>query len=114
MLSSKACFKTYNGIAQVFPIEVRGAGNAIATAVNWTSNLACSVTFLPLIHALSPPGPTNPWPAFALYAGANAVGLGLLYVLMPETKGLSSDAIAQMFRAGWIQTRRRQGYTPIS
>ncbi|KAK5138930.1 hypothetical protein LTR04_004054, partial [Oleoguttula sp. CCFEE 6159] len=54
--------------SELFALPVRALGSAAATATNWGANCLVGLTFLPLMHALSPAG------TFALYAGVCVVG----------------------------------------
>lgn len=101
---------------QIFPVEIRGTCNAITTTCNWSSNLLCTLTFLPLIHAAAPADdPLNPWPVFAMYASVNAAGMLYIGATLPETKSLPSDTIRAMFNTGWLQfgSRRTAQYEPL-
>jgi len=42
--------------AEIYPTDVRGLGNSIATTVNWGTNFAMSLTFLTLTSFLGPTG----------------------------------------------------------
>ena len=50
--------------AELYPLEVRGRGTGLVVMVQWVANLAVSLTFLLLIHAIGKPA------TFWLYAGS--------------------------------------------
>ena len=77
--------------SEVFPDDARAACVSISTAVNWTSNLVVSLTFLSISEALSPAG------AFGLYGFVGLVGLTFLRPRLPETKGKSLDKARQLW-----------------
>ena len=68
-------------IAEIFPPRARAAGASIATAVNWFSNFAVGLAFLPLAGAIGQA------PTFWLFAAACAAGLLFVERRVPETKG---------------------------
>ncbi|MEO6467802.1 MAG: MFS transporter, partial [Acidimicrobiia bacterium] len=67
-------------ISEVFPQNVRGPGNGIATMAGWAGNLLVSLTFLSLIDALGESG------TFALYAVIGLASLMFIRLRVPETK----------------------------
>jgi sugar porter (SP) family MFS transporter len=68
-------------IAEIFPLEARAAGVAIATAVNWFSSFLVGLMFAPLVDAIGQ-GPT-----FWVFAGVCALGFAFVARFVPETKG---------------------------
>ncbi|GAA5873138.1 hypothetical protein JCM8547_006802 [Rhodosporidiobolus lusitaniae] len=77
--------------SEVFNQDLRALGNGIATAVNWTSNLVVSSTFLYVSKALTPAG------AFGLYSVISALGWVFTWHYVPETKNLSLDEVRAVF-----------------
>jgi len=70
-------------------------------AKGWlTANLVVALTFLDLVDRLGHSG------VFFLYAGLTAGAFVFAYVLVPETKGLSLEAVQALWRA------RAQGTKP--
>ncbi|MFC5721270.1 MFS transporter [Streptomyces gamaensis] len=68
-------------IAEIYPVDVRGALMSLATGAHWGADFVVATTFLPLVQELSLAG------AFTLYAAitlASALALGRW---MPETRG---------------------------
>ena len=68
--------------AEIYPQSCRGMGMATSTAVNWISNYIVSLTFLSLLEALGGAG------GFMFYAGFGVLGFIVIYLILPETKGL--------------------------
>lgn len=86
--------------AEIYPLDVRGVANGIATTVNWVSNFVVAGTFLDLVSALSTNSDCpidHPDGAFWLYAGVAIVGFIFLAWMMPETKGKTLEEIEQLF-----------------
>ena len=88
-------------ISEIFPMAIRARGMSAATIANWLSNLVVALTFLDLAGLMGHAG------VFLLYAALTFAGLGFAYVLVPETKGLSLEAM----QALWI--RRARGTPPL-
>ena len=83
-------------VSEIFPLAIRACGMSAATIANWTSNLIVALTFLNLTDVLGRPG------VFLLYAALTFAALAFAYVLVPETKGLSLEAVEALWikRAG--------------
>ncbi|OAA69457.1 General substrate transporter [Cordyceps fumosorosea ARSEF 2679] len=81
--------------SELFPTAVRSAGSGVATATNWSANFVVGLTFLPLMERLTPP-----W-TFALYAGVCAAGEALIWLIYPETAGLSLEESTSLLEHGW-------------
>ncbi|CAG8496696.1 1389_t:CDS:10 [Paraglomus brasilianum] len=77
--------------SELFPLNVRGRANGVATATNWICNLAIAVTFLPLTETITASG------TFWLYATIMLFGWIFVYRLVPETKGKSLEEIQDLF-----------------
>lgn len=81
---------------ELFSDSSRSLGSGAATATNWASNFVVGLTFLPLMDALSPS-----W-TFVLYGVVCAGGLWLVYLIYPETSGLSLEEAAGLLdRDDW-------------
>tara|TARA_B100000795_G_scaffold230275_1_gene187665 strand:- start:108 stop:1826 length:1719 start_codon:yes stop_codon:yes gene_type:complete len=78
--------------SEIYPLDARSLCVGVATSVNWVSNLVVSLTFLSLINAFTAQG------AFALYASGSLIGLVVLVVVLPETKGLKLNEVVDLFR----------------
>ena len=84
-------------VAEIFPLAIRARGMAAATIANWLANLVVALTFLNLTDLLGRSG------VFFLYAALTFAALVFAYVLVPETKGLSLEAVEAL----WV---RRAGF----
>ncbi|XWW96946.1 hypothetical protein V2A60_004926 [Cordyceps javanica] len=81
--------------SELFPMAVRSLGSGISTATNWSANFVIGLTFLPLMELLTPP-----W-TFALYACICVVGEVLIWLIYPETAGLSLEESTSLLEHGW-------------
>jgi SP family galactose:H+ symporter-like MFS transporter len=83
-------------ISEIFPMAIRARGMSAATIANWLSNLVVALTFLDLAGLMGHAG------VFLLYAALTFAGLVFAYILVPETKGLSLEAVQALWakRAG--------------
>uniref|UniRef100_A0A803M1K5 Major facilitator superfamily (MFS) profile domain-containing protein n=1 Tax=Chenopodium quinoa TaxID=63459 RepID=A0A803M1K5_CHEQI len=81
--------------SEIYPLRYRGIGGGIAAVANWTANLIVSETFLTLTEALGSAG------TFLLFAGFSIIGLILIYILVPETKGLPIEEVEHMLEKGF-------------
>jgi MFS transporter, SP family, galactose:H+ symporter len=80
-------------ISEIFPLAIRARGMSAATIANWLANLAVALTFLNLVDLLGRPN------VFFLYAALTSGALLFARALVPETKGLSLEAIDAL----WIK-----------
>ncbi|KAH8197890.1 hypothetical protein TruAng_007942 [Truncatella angustata] len=80
--------------SELFPLSVRSTGSGIATATNWSANFVIGLTFLPLMDALTPT-----W-TFVLYAAICAIGWVAVWLIYPETAGLSLEQTATLLEHG--------------
>ena len=78
--------------SEIYPLKIRGLGNSVAAAVNWTSNLIVSMTFLPLSGAITFGG------VALVFATICLIGTVVVYLFVPETKGRSLEEIQSIFR----------------
>jgi SP family myo-inositol transporter-like MFS transporter 13 len=91
--------------SELFPLNVRSLGSALATATNWGSNFVIGLTFLPMMEFFSPP-----W-TFALYAVVCVVGWFAVWKIYPEMSGLGLEEVKGLLADGWgveesLQRRR--------
>ena len=77
----------YLMMSELFPLNVRSTGMAMASCSNWAFNVLVSATFLTLVDRLGI-GHT-----FYLYAALTTLGLIFTFYLVPETKGKSLEEI---------------------
>lgn len=87
-------------VAEIFPLAIRARGISAATIANWVANLFVALTFLNLTELLGRPG------VFFLFAALTFGALVFAYMLVPETKGLSLEAVEAL----WI---KRAGGDPL-
>lgn len=81
--------------SELFPLNVRSLGSALATATNWGSNTIVGLTFLPMMEWLSPG-----W-TFAAYAVVCTAGWFGIWAIYPEMSGLSLEEVKDLLAAGW-------------
>ena len=90
--------------AELYPLEVRGRGTGLVVMVQWIANLAVSLTFLLLIHAIGKPA------TFWLYAGLCLAAIVFTACLRPgdEREDARGDrgVLAQPRRAEFEAGRR--------
>lgn len=95
-----ACFAMSLGpimwliISEIFPLQMRGAGSSFAIAASWGFNMIVALTFLTLVDVLGASG------TFLLYGVVSVLGWLFIYILVPETKGVSLELIEKNLRAG--------------
>ena len=87
-------------ISEIFPLAIRGRGMSAATIANWLSNLVVALTFLDLVDLVGRPA------VFFVYAALTFGALLFARALVPETKGLTLEAVEAL----WI--RRAKDGTP--
>jgi sugar porter (SP) family MFS transporter len=76
-------------IAEIYPLNVRGAAMSIATIANWSANFVVTVSFLTLKNAIGNVG------VFFLFGGLTLVALSYFYFRVPETKGRSLQQLEE-------------------
>ncbi|GES64484.1 MFS myo-inositol transporter [Aspergillus terreus] len=81
--------------SELFPLNVRSIGSALATATNWGSNFVVGLTFLPMMEFLSPG-----W-TFAAYAVVCFVGWFGVWAIYPEMSGLGLEEVKGLLANGW-------------
>lgn len=79
--------------SEIYPLHLRGIGNSMSATTNWISNFAVSMSFLTLLEDV--------WYgdvfAFILIVIFSILAFIFVYVLIPETKGLSMDRVLGLF-----------------
>ncbi len=88
-------------ISEIFPLAIRARGMSAATIANWIANLVVALTFLDLVDLLGRPG------VFFLYAAMTLGAFLFSRILVPETKGLSLEAIDTL----WVNRAKGKGAT---
>jgi sugar porter (SP) family MFS transporter len=77
--------------AEAFPLAVRGIGMSMATTTLWGFNFVLSLTWPALLKEFGASG------AFGYYAAWNIFGFFLVFLFVPETKGLTLEELDQTF-----------------
>jgi sugar porter (SP) family MFS transporter len=88
-------------MAEIFPLSLRGTAMAFSSCANWLLNGLVVGLFPALSVRL---GTGN---AFYLFAGCSVVAFGFVYFLVPETRGISLEAIEENLYKG--KTTRHLG-----
>ncbi|XP_074173596.1 solute carrier family 2, facilitated glucose transporter member 10 isoform X1 [Rhinolophus sinicus] len=83
---------TWLVLSEIYPVEIRGRAFAFCNSFNWAANLLISLSFLDLIGTIG-----LAW-TFLLYGLTAVLGLGFIYLFVPETKGQSLAEIDQQFQ----------------
>jgi SP family myo-inositol transporter-like MFS transporter 13 len=81
--------------SELFPLNVRSLGSALATGTNWGSNFIVGLTFLPMMELLSPSL------VFALYGIVCVVGWFGVQAIYPEMSGLNLEDVKAILADGW-------------
>ncbi|CAL9077510.1 unnamed protein product [Musa acuminata var. zebrina] len=79
--------------SEIYPLRYRGLCGGLAAVANWVSNLIVTQTFLSLTEALGTA------PTFLLFCGISAVAFVFIFLLVPETKGLSFEEVEKMLES---------------
>jgi sugar porter (SP) family MFS transporter len=74
-------------IAEIYPLRIRGQAMSVATIANWGANFLVTISFLTLLHAITPRG------VFFLFAFLSLVALGYFAKRVPETSQRSLQEI---------------------
>lgn len=81
--------------SELFPLNVRSVGSALATATNWGSNTIVGLTFLPLMEWISPSS------TFLIYAVICAAGWVGVWAIYPEMSGLELEEVKELLAEGY-------------
>ncbi|KAL0298367.1 UNVERIFIED_CONTAM: Hexose carrier protein HEX6 [Sesamum radiatum] len=81
--------------SEIFPLEIRSAGQSISVAVNFLFTFLVGQTFLSMLcHFKSG--------IFFFFGGWVAVMTGFVYVLLPETKNVPIEQMERVWRGHWF------------
>ncbi|KFY83990.1 hypothetical protein V500_09694 [Pseudogymnoascus sp. VKM F-4518 (FW-2643)] len=81
--------------SELFPLNIRSLGSSLATAMNWGSNTVVGLTFLQMLDGLGPS-----W-TFLIYAFVCLVGWFAIWLVYPETRGLTLEETGELLKDGW-------------
>ncbi|GAA2065391.1 sugar porter family MFS transporter [Streptomyces albiaxialis] len=84
-------------IGEIFPPSVRAEGSSLSTAVNWVSNFAVSLAFLPLARLIGQ-GET-----FWIFSGICLLAFFFVSRYVPETRGRDPEQIEEALQARFGQ-----------
>ena len=87
--------------SEIYPHSCREAGIALSTTVNWLSNCIISLTFLSLLEAVGTAG------GFLVYFFFGLLAFLVMFLFLPETKGVALEDIAEVLEQGWIVPCKR-------
>lgn len=80
--------------SEIYPLAGRDFGITCSTVTNWTANAVVGMTFLTMLNTL---GAGN---TFLLYGALNVVFIVFFILFVPETKGVSLEAIEKKLLGG--------------
>jgi len=80
--------------AEVYPLSCRGKGMSLVAASHWGADLIVSLTTLSMVEAMGAAG------AFWMFAGVNLFAFFFVWRYVPETRGLTLEAIEAKLRSG--------------
>jgi len=80
-------------ISEIFPNKIRSTGQSFGASIHWI--FAALITLITPLFLDSEHGifKENPWPIFAFFAGMMVLQLIWVLVSVPETKGVSLEAL---------------------
>ncbi|XP_008801247.1 probable inositol transporter 2 [Phoenix dactylifera] len=79
--------------SEIYPLRYRGVCGGVAAVANWISNLIVTQTFLSLTEALGTA------PTFLLFCCISVVAFVLIFLFVPETKGLPFEEVERMLES---------------
>jgi MFS family permease len=77
--------------AEYFRTTIRGRMAAIIALIDWLANFAIIEVFPVMLSTIGLTG------SMFVFTALDAVALGLMYILLPETKGLPLEKVVEMF-----------------
>lgn len=83
---------------EIFPVEIRSAGQGISVAVNLGATFLLTQTFLPMLCTLK-------YATFIYYAAWVAVMTAFVVAFLPETKGVPLEAMDAIWERHWYWRR---------
>ncbi|PKU87727.1 Hexose carrier protein HEX6 [Dendrobium catenatum] len=88
--------------SEIFPLEIRSAGQSIQVAVNFLSTFAVAQSVLEMLCGLK-------FGTFFLFAGFVLLMTSFVYFLVPETKGVPLDQMVSVWNQHWYWKRYAPG-----
>ncbi|XP_044970325.1 inositol transporter 4-like [Hordeum vulgare subsp. vulgare] len=79
--------------SEIYPLRFRGVCGGIAAVANWVSNLIVTQTFLTLTKVLGSAA------TFLLFCGVSFLALIVVFLTVPETKGLQFEEVEKMLES---------------
>jgi len=76
-------------LTEIFPVSLKSEAMSLGQAVNWTTNVFVSVTFLDSIRIFTLPA------VFSVYWVFAIISVVFIYLCVPETKGRSLEEISK-------------------
>ncbi|XAR66110.1 hypothetical protein NMG60_11012196 [Bertholletia excelsa] len=84
--------------SEIFPLEIRSAGQSINVSVNFLFTFIVAQSFLPMLcHFKSG--------IFFFYGGWAATMTGFVYLFLPETKNVPIEQMERVWRMHWFWRR---------
>ncbi|XP_062233643.1 hexose carrier protein HEX6 [Phragmites australis] len=84
--------------SEIFPLEVRAAGQSVTVAVSFAFTVFVAQAFLSMLCHMKAG-------IFFFFAAWLAVMTAFVYLLLPETKGLPIEQVARVWREHWFWSR---------
>lgn len=91
--------------SEIFPMEIRAAGQSIAVAVNFAGTFVLAQTFLTMLCHFK-------FGTFLFYAGWITVMTAFVVLFLPETKGVPLDSMHTVWEKHWYWRRFVQETKP--
>ncbi|KAJ1257892.1 hypothetical protein BS78_10G030900 [Paspalum vaginatum] len=84
--------------SEIFPLEVRAAGQSVTVAVSFAFTVLVAQAFLSMLCHMKAG-------IFFFFAAWLAVMTAFVYIFLPETKGVPIEQVAGVWRAHWFWSR---------
>ena len=86
---------------ELWPNHIRSFGGALSSCFHWLFIYAMAYGTPSLLEK------TNNWVAFIFFASWCFIALIYVYLMVPETAGLSVEEIDEMFKGPWFNAYKR-------